>query len=148
MASPRPLPTKIKKLTGNRSGKPLNDREPEPEVVAPDCPPHLEADAKEKWNDICEKLNRCGILTEIDIDLLERYCQTHQRYVDALRGEKKHGSFTTAESGYMAVSPFNTIINQSLGQLNRMAAEMGMTPSSRSRIQVKKKDKKNEFSDI
>ena len=52
MASPKPMPTALKILTGNRGKRPLNENEPKPKVKKLKPPEYLDKVAKKEWSRI------------------------------------------------------------------------------------------------
>ena len=71
---PRPMPTELKILTGNRGKRPLNDREPKPTPAVPTCPDEVQELAKVVWDRIIPELTSMGVLTKIDGETVARYC--------------------------------------------------------------------------
>ena len=136
MAGRKPKPTRLKVLQGNPGKRQLNDREPKPEPVTPECPEHLSVEAKHEWDAMSRKLHKLGLLTDVDRAALAAYCQAWGRWVDAERMLTQYGSVVKAPSGYLIQSPYLAIANKALAQMMRILTEFGMTPSSRSRIAV------------
>jgi P27 family predicted phage terminase small subunit len=139
-----PAPTALKAIRGNPGRRPLNRREPQPakDVRYPEAPAHLTPAAREEWTKIVPELAACGLLTRIDHVALAEYCATWGRVLEAeaeltkgLRIMKK--SKKTGES-YPVLNPYFSLLVTLLGQLKGFLGEFGMTPASRSRIQVDK----------
>ena len=149
MPGPAPMPTKLKIMPGNRGKRPLNDREPEPELKIPDKPDVLHGIAAEEWQRITKLLHELELLTEIDSTALAAYCQAYERWVMAEKEIRKHGMVIKAPSGYPVQSPYLSISNKALEHMKKFLVEFGMTPASRTRVKVpKKKDTKSDFGDI
>jgi P27 family predicted phage terminase small subunit len=136
MAGRRPKPTALRELEGNRGHRPLNRSEPKPSGV-PKCPPHLDKAAKREWKRISAELVTLGLLTELDRAALAGYCASWSRWVDAEENVQKFGTvIKSPKSGFPIQNPYVGVANTALDQMRRFMVEFGMTPSSRSRIQV------------
>ena len=79
--SKRPYkPTALRALEGGRSNslpRPEDVAEPKPESTAPPVPRELDTRAKKVWKDLAPKLERLGLLTEIDGGAFAILCQSH-----------------------------------------------------------------------
>ena len=74
----KPKPTALKIIEGDRGRrKPKDDVKPKP--VAPDCPAELDRGAKAVWNFLAPKVERLGLMTEVDGDSFAGVCQTRSR---------------------------------------------------------------------
>ena len=90
------------------------------------------------------QLLRCGLMSEIDRAALAAYCQAYGRWVQAERALARMGEKDLLTGALMIkTSNGNAIQNPLVGTANkamelmlRAAAEFGMTPSARSRIDV------------
>lgn len=136
-------PTKLKILEGNPGRRPLNENEPNPIPIAPECPNWLLDDAKKEWKRLAPELERLGLLTIIDKAAFAGYCQSYAKWKAAEEFIKKNGTTYRIpkkdKSGkvvsvYIAPFPEVAIANQSLKQVRAFATEFGLTPSSRGRI--------------
>ena len=132
-----PKPTLHKLLAGNPGHRPLNDREPVPPSDLPDCPDHLQGEARAEWFRICAALRSMGLLTCADHALLEAYCVTYARWLDAEAKLKEFGTIVKSPNkGFPMTSPYLHVANSALEQLRKLAVEFGLTPASRSRIRI------------
>ncbi|WP_232346024.1 phage terminase small subunit P27 family [Burkholderia pseudomallei] len=89
---------------------------------------------------IAEQLHAAGLLTVLDVTALGLYCEAFARWHDANEKVVKLGAVVKSAHGYPIPSPYLQVANQAYAQMTRMLAEFGMTPSSRSRVTVKKPD--------
>lgn len=142
---PRPIPTKLKKLTGNPGKRPLPKNEPVPNQATrlPPAPAHLTDMGKKEWQRAGKLLHNLGLLTDIDLTALAGYCSTYAQWVDAQEHINKHGVLIKAPSGYPVQSPYLGIANRAMVEMRKWLVEFGMTPSSRTRIQVEKPKEKS-----
>jgi P27 family predicted phage terminase small subunit len=137
MKGRKPKPTLTRKLDGNPGKRPLNDREPVPPAGVPECPDHLDDEARAEWFRTAGVLHEMGLLTKADRAALAAYCTVYSRWVHAEAQVKKFGSIVKSpEKGFPMKSPYLTIADQALEAMRKLMVEFGLTPSSRSRIRV------------
>jgi P27 family predicted phage terminase small subunit len=146
MARPgtKPKPTKLKVLEGTRKDR-VNQSEPSPPKVAPECPKWLLDEAKAEWNRMAPILEQMGLLTSIDKAAFAGYCQAYAKWRGAEEFLKEHGTtYKIPKRGkdgkvisiYMAPFPEVAIARASLEQVRQFCVEFGLTPSSRGRISL------------
>ena len=134
MRGRKPKPTALKLIEGNPGKRPINGHEPKPPGSRPTCPSHLSPTAKAEWKRLAGELHRIGLLTQADRTALAAYCQAYGKWVEA---EKKLAGTPTLlkmPSGYIQVSPWVTISNKQMELMAKYMVELGLTPSSRSRM--------------
>lgn len=138
MAGRRPEPTAIKKQKGNPGKRALNEREPTPTIKRPPKPRHLTGEAAKEWRRIVPLLLGMRVLSEADRAAVAMYCQAWARWVAA---EEQIAALaasdqlvTSTENGYPVASPWLSISSNAAKQLKSLAAELGLTPSARSKV--------------
>mgnify|MGYP006921307385 CR=1 FL=1 len=136
MQGRKPKPTALKLLAGNPGKRAINRTEPKPRVVMPKPPEHLSDDEKEKWKLTVRELHPLGLVTNIDKDHLAMYCTIYVRWVKAEKMVRDKGEIIKTAAGNIIQNPYLSIANRALDQLNKLGAEFGMTPSSRSRVKT------------
>jgi P27 family predicted phage terminase small subunit len=134
----RPLPTVVKELAGNPGKRALNKAEPKPARFrrVPQAPDFLTGLARKKWKELAAKMHRIGMLTEVDLDTLACYCIVYARWRAMEKKLEKQGEVILTSNNNPIQNPYLAIANRSLEQMNKLAAEMGITPSSRSRVKA------------
>lgn len=136
MAGRRPKPSALKRLQGNPGKRRLNAAEPQPGGV-PKCPPHLDREAKREWKRISQELIALGLLTNVDRASLAAYCAAFSRWAEAEKNLQKFGTvIKSPKSGFPIQNPFLGVANTALDQMRKFATEFGLTPASRSRLQI------------
>lgn len=148
---PKPQPTKLRLITGQTGGgRPLNRSEPEPALSRgmPQPPDWLEKFAKDRWLVLVEQLYLTGMLTEVDLGTFAVYCECwgqYRRAIDDMKGfarrdrkTKTHGILAAASTGTYIINPLVSQLNTLRKQLQTLGAELGLSPSSRSNIDVGK----------
>lgn len=136
MRGRKPKPTALKLIEGNPGKRKITGREPKPPKTQPTCPSHLSATAKTEWKRLAVMLNEIGLLTQIDRTVLAAYCQAYARWVEAERKLAETPPLLKTPAGYVQVSPWITISNKQVELMTRLMAELGLTPSARSRLAI------------
>jgi len=140
MRGRRPLPTRMKVLTGNPGKRPLNEHEPQPEPRIPDCPPQLGPIAREEWDRLVGELASLRMVTALDRSALAAYCNAYGLWAEATEAIQKYGTMVKSPTGYPIQSPYVSIANRQAEIMMRIASEFGFTPASRSRISTPPED--------
>ena len=131
----KPKPTAMKVLEGNPGKRQLNTTELKPKRSGiPECPDWLEDEAKAEWDRLCKNLYELGILTDLDVMTFASYCQAYARWREAEEFISQHGTIVKTPSGYWQQVPQVSIAHQNQKIMMQAAAEVGLTPSARSRI--------------
>src|SRR5262245_53429365 len=136
----KPLPTAIKKLRGNPGRRPLNEHEPAfPPADAVVVPDELAGDerAVTEWRRLLPMLQGAHAVTEAERASLIALCQQWSRYLEANASVARAGMVIKAPtSGYPMPNPYIGIANKALMHCTKLWAELGLTPSSRTRVQT------------
>ena len=136
MPGRRPKPTALKELQGNPGKRAINRNEPKPTGV-PRCPSHLDSEAKKEWARISKELVAIGLLTSVDRAALAAYCSSYSRWAAAEEQIQKFGTvIKSPKSGYPVQNPYVGVANTALDHMRKFGVEFGMTPASRTRLQV------------
>ena len=118
----------------------MNRREPKPTGV-PTCPTHLDSVAKREWTRIAKELIAIGLLTSVDRAALAAYCSSYSRWASAEKQIQKFGAvIKSPKSGFPIANPYVGIANTALDLMRKFSVEFGLTPASRSRLQVEPRD--------
>ena len=111
---------------------------PEYESGIPECPEHLSGEARVEWERLVERLHAAGTLTHEARSTLAGYCLAWKRHIEASRMVDEHGLLMFDGNGKAFKNPACNIESDSLRAMNSFAAELGITPSSRGRVQAVK----------
>lgn len=134
MRGRKPTPTPLRILRGNPGKRALNRNEPTPAPTIPEAPAHLTPAALEEWDRIAPVLLEQGLLTDLDRAGLAAYCVAYARWIEAEESVRKLGVLVKSPNGFPVHSPYLAIANRAMEQMQRLLAEFGMSPSSRSRV--------------
>jgi P27 family predicted phage terminase small subunit len=141
MRGRKPKPTQLKIVSGNPGKRAINHNEPKPTAYLCDAPEWMDDLQKKYWDDAIES-SPTGLLGTMDRDVLVVWvtsCVAHRRAVEAqnrLDQGKAAPMLTKTPQGMPIQSPYISIINKQAQIMLKAAAEMGFTPSSRSRISL------------
>lgn len=142
MPGPAPKPSHLKAVAGNPGHRPLNKREPAPEIIAPPRPAHLAHEAAAEWDRIVPILIGLKLLSEVDGAALALYCQSYARWQQAeakiaeLRAKGGDGLLIKAPSGYPIQNPYLAVANRAMEDCHKYLQAFGLSPASRSRVSV------------
>lgn len=153
MRGRKPKATAVKEASGSFRKDPQrkNKHEPMPRRGWPVKPEHIEACdiASPQWDELCRTLDEMNILTVADKSLLALYCQTYAEWMKLQRHVKEHGCTTFNDKGNASQSPEAIQVHRYADRLLKMMAELGLTPSSRSRIKApERQDEDDPFSEL
>jgi P27 family predicted phage terminase small subunit len=145
MRGRKPLPSNVVRRHGNPGKRRLNDSEPRPAAKTPSCPACLRDEARKEWRRLAKELAGLGLLTGLDRAMLAAYCQAHALWVEAVASIGRYGTMVKSPNGYPMQSPYVAVANKQVEIMVRIAAELGMTLSSRTRIRVEGKAPEDPF---
>ncbi len=135
---PPPKPRKLKLLEGNRGKRSLDLDEPQPELGAPSMPDDLSPYAAEAWADLVPKLDRMGLLTEVDGPALRVLCEAISQHRRAV--ERVNASDVLIEGargdGAQVKHPAMQVIRDTAATIRSWSAAFGLTPSDRTRMAI------------
>lgn len=149
----RKIPTKIKRLHGDIHKERWNKKEPIPESAIPSCPDKLDGAAKYEWKRITKELFQLGILSRIDRADLAAYCSSYARWMECedkikelkTKNPDSLGVLYKTTNGNLIISPLLSVLKGEREACHKFLVEFGMTPASRTRINVEKKNDEDEF---
>jgi P27 family predicted phage terminase small subunit len=137
MPGPRRQPTALRLLRGNPGKRRINHQEPQPEPLAATCPADLiDPVARAEWDRVASGLITSGQVTTVDRATLIGYCLKWAQWQALEREASTHPFLVRAPSGYPIPNPALMMANKAFNLMLRSAAELGMTPSARSKVTV------------
>lgn len=155
MTGRKKIPTEIKKARGTlRKCRELENPMQVKKVDGlPVAPKWLSKIGREQFGIVVNQLHSLGMLYEVDIKLIEAYCNSMALHIECEQTLRKTGRiqvYRDSESGeikHSQIVPLQTISKQSLEAAIKIASHFGLTPSSRTRISSPSKleIKDNEF---
>jgi P27 family predicted phage terminase small subunit len=147
MKGRKPKPTALKLLTGNPGKRRLPKGEPKPKRVIPAPPEHMTARALTAWGSLATRLDRLGLLTELDALALEQLCENYGEILE-LRADVADGGrwqvVVTKQGGEMErARPCAMMLADAERRFRGMMCEFGLTPSARSRVTASGDDERD-----
>lgn len=140
MRGRKPKSTAQKILEGNPGKRRLNKDEPQlPPLTDTDFdtpPPELDGNdmARAEWLHQAPKLRRARQISSADRSALIALCLEWSRYLEATARVAARGLIALAPSGYPIPNPYLSIATRALQSCIKLWPELGLTPSSRSRV--------------
>jgi len=139
MRGRKPFPTAVRVALGMRmDGKHANPDEPQHESIEPGAEPPSELvdpHAREEWRRVIDTLAQ-GHVTTVDRPTLAAYCAKYGQWRRLEREAALQPSIISAPSGYPMPNPLISMANKAMLMMMKAAAELGLTPSSRSRVRA------------
>jgi P27 family predicted phage terminase small subunit len=149
---PVKTPTALRVMRGNPSKRPFSAKEPKPAAGAPKPSKDLPPEAAAEWRAVVADLATVpGLLTRADRAVLELYARTMARYRQLEAFVQANGPVLVMrdERGqvrYAQPCPQASLAAKLLPQLRALAAELGLSPASRTRIELPKAPADDELS--
>jgi len=139
MRGRKPHPTWRKELEGYPGKRGANPNEPKPPTTdeAFTAPPAELTDhplALAEWMRLAPMLAKARQITDADRAALLALCLEWARYLDATAKAKTSGLVVQTPNGYPIPNPYLSIATKALAGCQRLWPELGLTPSSRTRV--------------
>ena len=145
MRGRRPVPTHLKQLRGNPGNRPLNKHEPVPEGDLFAAPEWMSDSQRDGWAYAITHSPH-GLLKQLDSSVLAIWVVAEDLHRQAAEKVSQFGLLTKSpNAGLPLQSPYLAILNKQAQIMLKAAAELGFTPSSRSRVQVVPTSRENPF---
>lgn len=129
-------PTALKKFEGKYVSPHLGEPQPPP-LGDFEPPADMDGIAAEKWRELVKLLEPLGMLTVVDVDALRIYCEAWQELQDCNATLKREGSYQkVSSSGKKVAHPALSRRDHALDRIRRYSQEFGLTPASRSRVDI------------
>lgn len=133
----RPHPTSLKVLRGKAKGPRQEEPQPPRAEESFDAPPvELAGDdvAVAEWSRVVPILRVCGLVSNAERSALIALCQQWSRYIEAQQKVRALGMIVKKPSGNPVTNPYLAVADHALAQCRSLWAELGLTPSGRSRM--------------
>ena len=130
----KPGPNSLKILNGVHDKNRINFEEPDVPAGAPDIPPGMGEVATAEWNRVVKILTESGTITTLDRSALMCYCDAFAAYQKNKTLSDKAEWYKNEKTGVMCIAPWVKLRDEADQRMRMWAGELGMTPSSRSRV--------------
>lgn len=119
--------------------RPVSD----PVRKAPAPPKDMTDEAKAEWKRVMPVLVERRVLSGADLAAVERYCDATGDIAIARARIKLDGDYVPNRLGELKRHPAFATLRESTAEARRWAAELGLTPASRSRVGAHENDEDN-----
>ena len=89
-----------------------------------------------EWFRLCADLKEMGVLSRADRPAIAAYCEAWGRWVDACERFKDMGPIIKTSNGNLIQNPLLGVIRRGNEDLRKWLVEFGLTPSSKTRLNV------------
>ena len=137
MRGRKPKPTETRRREGNPGRRPLNEAAPTYPEGAGEPPEHFAEEARAEWVRVSTLMAAGAILTQGDRAVLALYCSVWSKWLRADRMVARSGEVLKAADGGLYQNPYLAVANRALEQLARLAAQLGLDPTARTRVTAK-----------
>lgn len=103
----------------------------------PRAPAWMAQDAKAEWRRIMPLLVERRILTDADMGSVENYCTAISTGREAERVLQERGHVYQDDNGNLRRNPASLVLKDAMQTARQLAAELGLTPVSRSRPSIR-----------
>jgi P27 family predicted phage terminase small subunit len=137
MRGRKPKPSYLRVLDGNAGKRAPNADEPQPvgELAEHAPPAWLSESQKEGWR-YAMRHAPPGLLKRLDQSILTVWVCAEAVHREASEWVSNKGSMVMGKNGLPYQNPYLAIMNKQAAVMMKAAAELGFTPSSRSRVKV------------
>lgn len=148
MKGRKPKPTALRLLQGKAGHRPVNTTEPKPAPGKPTCPRELSPAARREWRYAVRELSAMGILARADRAVIAGYAQSLADYFENLAWYQQNGPVVTlrndkGEVRWLQEAPQWRMAQKHLEKVRQFAAELGLSPSARTRIHAQPQEQQN-----
>ena len=125
------------------------DDAPAANLEAPEMPADLNAEEREKWEEIVRDLDSMGVLSSELGSMIERYARAWGGWNETRRQIEATGGMAIVDgNGNLRRNPLNTDLHKFNDIMIRLLPEFGLTPSSRGRLKSMKPPEQSGMSSL
>lgn len=138
-------PDALKKLEGDRPDR-INRNAPKPPADVGPIPDQIADDpiAARCWARLVRLFNASKVLASTDADQLAIYCSVFSTWIRAREEVEEKGLMVPGQSGWKA-NPMLAVVRACETQMGRILGQFGMTPASRSALNMGADDDDDDF---
>jgi P27 family predicted phage terminase small subunit len=133
---PKPKPSSLKRLQGNPGRRPLPTGEPKPKTEAKRPWGLGKGEQRKFWDEHAAELERMKLLTGVDVPAFRLMAEHYAFAVQAARKLHERGDLTVEGREGPKKHPLVQVLRDNSQMFKSYAAEFGLTPSSRTRLQL------------
>lgn len=152
MSGPPKTPTHLRLVKGNPSKRAINKNEPKPPSGVPQIPKHFDKRGKYWFKRMGEELDAVGVMSTLDAKALELLVEayTEYRHHCEVLDEEGYTYQTGSATGEKIVKahPAAAMKADVWKRIRAMLSEFGMTPASRSKVEIKAPGEEDPFAEF
>ena len=137
---PPKTPSNIAHLRSNPSNRPAPVLEPAPGLQRLRAPKGMSASAQRRWRRLSTTLYQARVLTAMDESALKLLVDSLEQYELANAEVQKSGLIILTTNGNYVQNPYLAIANRASDRIMRLLGQFGMTPSSRTGVEMVAED--------
>ena len=134
-------PTSLKVLHGTARPDRVNENEPKPRPVSGEKPAAMDYYAEKAWDYLAPKLEKLGVLTEIDTLLFAMFCEAYGRWERSRRRLKD----TMKAGDNDDIRRVEISVEKAEQSVRLLAGEFGIGAAARSRLSVQGEQEEDAF---
>lgn len=135
MRGRRPKPLELRLIGGNAGRRPLPKSVPHTSGP-PKTPAGLSTAEISEWNLVVGQMEAVGTISPDNAAVVEVYVRNICRMREAEQHLAEEGTVFPAANGILMASPWLKVSRESSAIVLKCAAELGLTPSARSRVHI------------
>ena len=112
---------------------------------ASECPQCLGEDGRGEWSRVSAELSAMGILATADRAAMTAYCEAWEEFVALLKQVREQGPVVYTDKGNAIQNPVLGAKNKAADRLVKIAAQFGLTPAARAKLEAKEADGVDDF---
>lgn len=130
----KPKPSELKRLQGNPGKREISRREPKPQNEVK-RPWGMKGLPRKFWDEHADELERLGVLTGVDTAAFRLMAESYAFALEAAEQLREAGFIFEGRDGPRK-HPLHQVFRDHANLFRSFATEFGMTPSSRTRLQM------------
>ncbi len=134
-------PTSLKVLQGTDRPDRVNENEPKPRPVVGERPPAMDHYARKAWDYLAPKLEKLGVLTEVDTPLFALFCEAYARWERSRRRLAK----LKFSDDLVFIRKAEISVENAEKSVRLLAGEFGIGAAARSRMNVNTDQEEDAF---
>lgn len=111
----------------------------------PSCPAALSREGKAEWKRVTKELDAMGLLAKVDRGALTAYCEAWEEFVLLLKKVRSEGPVVYTDKGNAIQNPTLGAKNNAAQRVMKFAAQFGMTPVARAKLETKEQGDDDAF---
>jgi len=134
---PLPEPPDVHRL---KTGQYRDDTTPKPQPLRPEPPKGMSTEARREWRRLVAVLEPTGLLSKLDRDVLNRYCENLVLRAQLLKTLQSEGLTVAGYRGSVVKHPAWQVFRDINSMLGKDGDRLGLSPAARVRMPMAVED--------